>query len=288
MGPAFALTGLGLWLRAIAAALVAIAVAGCSAEIGRFDGHPFARSTQSDAAPVSFTGAVSRFSPAPELRPNADLLTDVRPAAVTGRATAPIRLAALGDQPVAIPRPDAVPRATPARSKAETVRTKNGKPARKSQTTARRSPPPVKVVVSKPADAQADAPAAIFDWPVHGSVVARFGAKRDGQQNSGIDIAVAEDTPIRSAADGEVIYAGDGLKWFGNLALVRHADNYVTAYAHAKELAVKRGDQVKRGDIIARSGQTGHASTPRVHFEICKDSLPVDPMPLLKRSSASL
>jgi murein DD-endopeptidase MepM/ murein hydrolase activator NlpD len=118
--------------------------------------------------------------------------------------------------------------------------------------------------------------------------VARFDAQGDGLHNSGIAIAVAENTPIRSAQDGVVIYAGSGLKSFGNLALVRHADNYVTAYGHAKELAVKRGDQVKRGDIIGRSGQTGQASTPRVHFEIRKDSVAVDPMPLLKRSSASL
>jgi murein DD-endopeptidase MepM/ murein hydrolase activator NlpD len=109
---------------------------------------------------------------------------------------------------------------------------------------------------------------------VHGPIVARFGAQCDGLHNSGIAIAVAKNTPIRSAEDGVVIYAGSGLKSFGNLALVRHADNYVTAYGHAKELAVKRGDQVKRGDIIGRSGQTGQASTPRVHFGIRKDSVP--------------
>jgi murein DD-endopeptidase MepM/ murein hydrolase activator NlpD len=289
MRSSLALTGSGLRLRALAAALVAISVAGCSADMGRLDGDPFARSTRSDAAPGSFTGAISRFSPAPELRPKADLLSDVRPAAVSGRANAPVRVAALGDQPVVIPRQDVVPRAAPAKRNAETVRTKNAKPARKSQVaTARRSPPPVKIVVGKPADASVADTSAIFDWPVHGRLVGRFGAPRDGQRNSGIDIAVAEDTPITAAADGEVIYAGGGLKWYGNLALVRHADNYVTAYAHAKELGVKRGDQVKRGDIIGRSGQTGQADTPRLHFEIRKDSAPVDPMPLLTRGSASL
>jgi len=283
MGPAFALTGSGLPLRALAAALVAIGVAGCSADMGRLDGDPFARSTQSEA-----TSAISRFSPAPELRPKADLLVDVRSPA-TGRDNSRVRVAALGDQPIAMPRQDAVPRAAPAKRHAETVRKKETKPKRTSQVAAaRRSPPPVKIVVSRPSDSQADESAAMFDWPVHGRIVGRFGPQRDGQQNGGIDIAVAANTPIKSAGDGKVIYAGNGLKWYGNLALVRHADDYVTAYAHAKELAVKRGDQVKRGDIIGWSGQTGQADTPRLHFEIRRDSLPVDPMPLLRRSSASL
>jgi murein DD-endopeptidase MepM/ murein hydrolase activator NlpD len=272
-----ALTGSPLRLRALAAALVALGVAGCSADIGRFDDDPFA----------SFTGAVSRFG-SEHVRPSADLVT-ARAPAVTGRANAPIRVAALGDQPVAMPRQDAVPRAAPAKRTAAAIRKHAAKPRRTNQTVhAQRSARPVEIVVSTPADAPvADTPA-MFDWPVHGRIVARFGAPRDGQRNSGIDIAVAQGTPIKSAEDGEVIYAGGGLKWYGNLVLVRHADDYVTAYAHAKELAVKRGDQVKRGDIIGWSGQTGQADTPRLHFEIRRDAAPVDPMPLLRRSSASL
>jgi murein DD-endopeptidase MepM/ murein hydrolase activator NlpD len=84
-----------------------------------------------------------------------------------------------------------------------------------------------------------------------------------------------------------VIYAGSGLKGFGNLALVRHANNYVTVYAHAKELRVKRGDQVKRDDVIGASGQTGNVNTPQVHFEVRKDSAPVDPLRLLEGSRHS-
>jgi murein DD-endopeptidase MepM/ murein hydrolase activator NlpD len=285
MGAAFELTSSALRLRALAVALLAVGVAACSADSGRFDGDPFARSPQADA-----TGAISRFGPAPELRPKADLVSDVRPAATRSRGNAPVRVAALGDQPITIPRQDPVARAAPAKRSAETARKRNAKPPRKTETARAPRPPaqPVQVVVRRPPDTQADEAAATFDWPVHGSVIARFGAKRDGQHNSGIDIAVAEGTPIKSSADGEVIYAGDGLKWYGNLVLVRHADDFVTAYAHAKELAVKRGDEVKRGDIIGWSGRTGQASTPRLHFEVRKDSAPVDPMPLLRRSSASL
>jgi murein DD-endopeptidase MepM/ murein hydrolase activator NlpD len=125
----------------------------------------------------------------------------------------------------------------------------------------------------------------MFAWPVRGKIIARFGRQPNGERNDGIVIAVPEDTPIRSADDGVVIYAGGGLKKFGNLALVRHANGYVTAYAHAKELEVKRGDQLKRGDVIGKSGETGNVSTPQLYFEVRKNSAPLDPLPLLQGRS---
>jgi murein DD-endopeptidase MepM/ murein hydrolase activator NlpD len=125
-----------------------------------------------------------------------------------------------------------------------------------------------------------DAPPS-FHWPVRGQVVDRFGPKTDGQRNNGIDIAVPENTPIKAADDGVVIYSGNELKSFGNLVLVRHSNDYITAYAHAKELRVKRGDAIKGGEIIGMSGQTGNVDTPKFHFEIRKGSTPVDPMQLL-------
>ena len=90
-----------------------------------------------------------------------------------------------------------------------------------------------------------------------------------------------EGTPIRAAEDGVVAYAGNELKAFGNLVLIRHADNYVSAYANASEILVKKGDTIRRGQIIAHSGQTGNASSPQLHFEIRKNSTPVDPRKLL-------
>jgi len=122
----------------------------------------------------------------------------------------------------------------------------------------------------------------IFHWPVQGKILARFGPQPNGKNNDGITIAVPEDTPIRSAEDGVVIYAGSGLKGLGNLVLVRHDNQYVTVYAHAKELKAKRGDQIKRGDVIGSSGQTGNVRTPQVYFEVRKNSTPVDPLPFLK------
>jgi murein DD-endopeptidase MepM/ murein hydrolase activator NlpD len=120
-----------------------------------------------------------------------------------------------------------------------------------------------------------------FRWPVRGRVIAAYGAKTNGKQNDGINVAVPEGTPVKAAEDGVVAYAGNELKGYGNLILVRHANGYVTAYAHASELEVKRGDTIKRGQVIAKSGQTGDVGSPQLHFEIRKGSSPVDPLRFL-------
>ena len=114
-------------------------------------------------------------------------------------------------------------------------------------------------------------------WPANGRIIAGYGPTTNGQQNDGINIALPENTPVKAAEDGVVAYAGNELKGYGNLVLVRHPNGYVTAYAHTKELLVKRGDQVKRGQVIARSGQTGNVNAPQLHFEIRKGASPLDP-----------
>jgi murein DD-endopeptidase MepM/ murein hydrolase activator NlpD len=116
-----------------------------------------------------------------------------------------------------------------------------------------------------------------FRWPVKGRVIAGFGSKPNGTQNDGINLAVPEGTPVKAADDGVVAYAGNELKGYGNLVLIRHANGYVSAYAHASELMVKRGDTIKRGQVIAHAGQTGNVTSPQLHFEIRKGSTPVDP-----------
>ncbi len=120
-----------------------------------------------------------------------------------------------------------------------------------------------------------------FRWPARGRIIAGFGPKPNGQQNDGINLAVPEGTTIKAADDGVVAYAGNELKGYGNLVLVRHSGGYVTAYAHASELLVKRGDPVKRGQAIGRAGQTGNVNSPQLHFEIRKGKDPVDPMQYL-------
>ena len=126
-----------------------------------------------------------------------------------------------------------------------------------------------------------------FRWPVNGRVIQAFGPKPTGQQNDGINISVPEGTAIKAAEDGVVAYAGNELKTYGNLVLIRHSNGYVTAYAHASEITVKRDDVVKRGQVIAKSGQTGSVNAPQVHFEIRKGSTPVDPAPFLAKGGGA-
>ena len=127
----------------------------------------------------------------------------------------------------------------------------------------------------KSAEAASDLPS--FRWPVRGRIIAAFGPKPNGLQNDGINLAVPEGTPIKAAEDGVVAYAGNELKGYGNLVLVRHANGFVTAYANASEILVKRGETVKRGQVIAKSGETGNVTSPQLHFEIRKGATPVDP-----------
>ena len=120
-----------------------------------------------------------------------------------------------------------------------------------------------------------------FIWPVQGPVISNFGAGAGGTRNDGINIAIPAGTPILAAASGTVTYAGDELKDYGNLLLIKHADGYVTAYAHADTLIVKKGQSVTKGEVIAFSGSTGDVATPQLHFEIRQGTQPVNPSSLL-------
>ena len=126
-----------------------------------------------------------------------------------------------------------------------------------------------------------------FRWPVKGRVISGYGSKPGGLRNEGINIAVPEGTDVRAAEAGVVAYAGNELKGYGNLVLIRHDGGWVTAYAHNKDLFVKRGDTVKRGDVISKAGQTGSVSSPQVHFEVRKGATAMDPMRFLNASTAA-
>lgn len=117
-----------------------------------------------------------------------------------------------------------------------------------------------------------------FRWPVRGRVIANFGDKTTAGRNDGIDISVPEGTAVKAAENGVVVYAGSELEGFGNLILIRHSDGWVSAYAHNKTLEVKRGEEVRRGQTIARSGRSGNAEMPKLHFELRRNSVPVDPL----------
>ena len=115
-----------------------------------------------------------------------------------------------------------------------------------------------------------------FRWPAKGRIIQGFGPGSDG-----INIALPEGTPVKAVENGVVAYAGNELKGYGNLVLIRHDNGFVSAYANNGELKVKRGEQVKRGQTVALSGQSGNVSSPQLHFELRKGSTPVDPMPYL-------
>jgi murein DD-endopeptidase MepM/ murein hydrolase activator NlpD len=168
-----------------------------------------------------------------------------------------------------------------ARQPVQQMQTRPAPPVQKVETVPAQSArvvtpePATTETVTKTADAAGGMPS--FRWPVKGRVIAAFGSKPNGTQNDGINLAVPEGTPVKAAEDGVVAYAGNELKGYGNLVLIRHANGFVSAYANASELLVKRGESVKRGQTIAHAGQTGNVTSPQLHFEIRKGSTPVDP-----------
>ena len=155
------------------------------------------------------------------------------------------------------------------------------------------SPPPQRAAVPPPAPAHPLA--APVDsgavgrllWPVRGVVVSDFGPKAGGLQNDGINIAAPRGTPFRAADSGVVIYAGNELRGFGNLLLLRHEGGTVTAYAHADELLVQRGETVRRGQTIGRVGATGNVSTPQLHFEVRRGTRAANPVEFLGSATAA-
>jgi murein DD-endopeptidase MepM/ murein hydrolase activator NlpD len=209
-----------------------------------------------------------------EIRPPADVGIDGNPARIASSS---------GD--LSSSHPDR--RSTPRPDKPNVA----GTPRRTPTATVLKRPPPTvskTIAAAAPDGARSTASlkpggtSPVFSWPAQGPVITRFGAEVEDRKSDGIDIAVPEATPIKAADDGVVVYVGSALESYGNLVLVRHADDYVSVYAHAKALRVKPGDKVRRGEVIGESGRTGDVKEPRLHFEVRKGSIPVDPLPLLR------
>jgi len=161
---------------------------------------------------------------------------------------------------------------------AKEARLQPGKNARTAERTARNDPsatgslaPQAKQVASAASTNASARPR--FSWPARGRIIEGFKAGR----NDGINIAVPDGTIVKAAASGVVAYAGNELKGYGNLVLIRHPNGFVSAYADNGQLEVKRGQSVRRGQTIAKSGQSGNVSSPQLHFELRKGQTPVDP-----------
>jgi murein DD-endopeptidase MepM/ murein hydrolase activator NlpD len=194
--------------------------------------------------------------------------TKAKPAPV-----APVRTALA---PAAPPKPAAVKTvplkpAAPAKVPPAAV-----KPAEVVTAEPKKLPDPAPAAAAPPAAPAVEAAAGPeFRWPARGRIIQGFKGGAGG--NDGINIAVPEGTAVKAAEGGVVAYAGSELKGYGNLVLIRHPNGFVSAYANNGEIDVKRGDTVKRGQVIAKSGQTGNVASPQLHFELRKGSQPVDP-----------
>ncbi len=127
----------------------------------------------------------------------------------------------------------------------------------------------------------------IFNWPVQGDIISSFGPKKGGLQNDGINISANEGASVTAAEEGVVVYAGNELKGYGNLVLIKHNGGYLSAYAHTKDTLVQKGDVVSKGQRIATIGSTGHVDKPQLHFSIRKGRTAVNPIGYLPRNISS-
>jgi len=220
-----------------------------------------------DQTKVAATGQPVLVEPARRVRPGMQAEAPAQP------KPAPVQqVASATSEPLVSPARPVVPQ------KVAAIEPQPLKPAPVATQTVAPAPAPqpeaAKAPVQEP-EQTASLPAGNFRWPARGRVIAGFGANGG---NEGINIAVPEGTPVKAAEAGTVTYAGSEVKGYGNLVLIRHDNGFVTAYAHNSSLNVKRGEQVKRGQVIATAGQTGNVTSPQLHFEIRKGATPVDPI----------
>jgi murein DD-endopeptidase MepM/ murein hydrolase activator NlpD len=198
------------------------------------------------------------------------------------------------DQPTTPPAPVSLAALPPPQSE-EIATSKRPDSISRERTT----PPPVqnldaKPVASPPAASATPEPAAAtpappttatesgtFLWPVRGRILAGYGSGQDGTHNDGINIAAPRGAAVEAADGGVVAYAGNELRGYGNLILVKHSNGWISAYAHCDLILVKRGEKVARGQTIARVGSTGSVAEPQLHFELRRGNHAVDPREFL-------
>ncbi|MEQ8965313.1 MAG: peptidoglycan DD-metalloendopeptidase family protein [Azospirillaceae bacterium] len=259
----------------------------------------------SAAAPTPLPGEPAAADPTaiPETRrPEAverDPGAEADTTAVAGLAAAPIEPPAPPDRPAApAPTPEAdAPRADAARTDPAPAENPSDAGERTAPTatgiwaspdTGMAVDPDEAPTANPPPDGEARAglPATVepppldgtgFRRPVSGEILSGFGTKPDGSRNDGINIAAPRGTPIVAAQSGVVAYAGDELRGFGNLVILRHEGDWVSAYAHTDRILVARGDRVTMGQTIATVGATGDVTTPQLHFELRRGRDAVDP-----------
>jgi murein DD-endopeptidase MepM/ murein hydrolase activator NlpD len=127
-----------------------------------------------------------------------------------------------------------------------------------------------------------------FLWPVRGKIASGFGSKPNGTRNDGVNIRAPEGATVVAAENGLVVFAGDEIPGYGRMLLISHANGFLTAYAHNRDLLVAVGDQVERGQPIASVGGTGNVTSPQLHFEVRDGKEPVDPTLVLVPASTQV
>ncbi len=185
------------------------------------------------------------------------------------------------------PPPEIIPLDGPAPGKSIAFPPAASAPAEPPAIAGSQRPPPgpphgaaesARAEAAKPAPSSKGSP---MPWPVQGRVLAGYGVAAGGAHNDGINIAAPRGAPVRAVDGGVVAYAGNEVRGYGNLVLVKHANGFISAYAHLEELLVKRDEQVKRGQVIAKVGATGGVGEPQLHFELRRDKRAVDPREFL-------
>ncbi|WP_037459696.1 LysM peptidoglycan-binding domain-containing M23 family metallopeptidase [Skermanella stibiiresistens] len=225
---------------------------------------------------IARSGSMS--APVATQAPSAPQVVVEQPAAVQEPSR---QVAALAPPPASVQVPRPVPRVPSKPALAPPP------PDTVERTVAATIPEAAPPVVAAPAPVVATKPPAVdlveprssgqFQWPVRGTILSEFGPKPGGLHNDGLNISAAKGSSVVAAENGVVAYAGNELRGFGNLLLIRHADGWVSAYAHLDDMMVDRGAKVKRGQKIGTVGSTGNVSAPQLHFELRKANRAIDP-----------
>lgn len=199
-----------------------------------------------------------------------DYRTDVYTLAKTNKLRSPYTLTP--GQKLVLPRSSNLTTASKNLSSSPAPRV-DAEPSTKPTTIVKSTPRISKKAIPKPPPRASSR----FAWPVQGRVISRFGVKKDGLRNDGINIAATRGSAVKAAENGVVAYSGNELRGFGNMILVKHSGGWITAYAHAEKLMVRRGQKVKKGQTIASVGSSGGVTSPQLHFEIRRGMNPVNP-----------
>lgn len=240
-------------------------------------------------APEASTISPSASHPPQTILPEPSAVTLVRP--LPPAQPTPVHAAA-PPQPPAPPSAKAAPQmiqldgpppakqAEAAPPKPAATRTPSQQPAPAQAVVPLNSPPPAPALPTAQAEAMSPS-GGRFPWPVRGRILGAYGSSPGGGHNDGINIGAPLGTPVRAIDGGTVVYCGNEVKGYGNIVLIRHANGWISAYAHLEDVSVKQGEAISPGEVIAKVGNSGGVNEPQLHFELRRGKKPVNPTEFL-------